>query len=358
MAASERERHTEGQQFAVLHQTKELLVVDKPPDVRMDGDYPITVEKWVQKEHAALCEGEGRKLRFCHQLDHATSGVLALAFTKQMAAQVAHCFERRIARKQYLALVHGHPPLRKVFTFNSPVADDPSDPAKFKMCIGRLKESEPGSPDAKRRQSEAPQGTAAPDAPGAGEAAPAPAGELPVGRAACTHCVAVQHGAVRSAAGNIPCSLAVLAPATGRRHQLRVHCVEWGHPIVGDLCYHPADKDRDLPRMMLHAWRLELPCDTRDTAELRHSENKAERKRMRKEKQQVQEPPRDVSADEVLAGVDELLGRPAGAEVTHPADGAKPRLLVRTDNRLRGFLLPADGAPAGAGPDAGAGGSG
>jgi len=29
----------------------------------------------------------------------------------------------------------------------------------------------------------------------------------------------------------------LLQPLTGRRHQLRVHCREWGHPIVGDCTY-------------------------------------------------------------------------------------------------------------------------
>jgi tRNA pseudouridine32 synthase/23S rRNA pseudouridine746 synthase len=47
-----------------------------------------------------------------------------------------------------------------------------------------------------------------------------------------------------------------LEPLTGRAHQLRVHCLSIGHPIVGDALYDPA---RPAPRLLLHATRLQLP---------------------------------------------------------------------------------------------------
>ena len=48
-----------------------------------------------------------------------------------------------------------------------------------------------------------------------------------------------------------------LEPLTGRTHQLRVHLMSIGHPIVGDQLYDaPFDA---APRLMLHATRLELP---------------------------------------------------------------------------------------------------
>lgn len=47
-----------------------------------------------------------------------------------------------------------------------------------------------------------------------------------------------------------------LQPLTGRAHQLRVHCLALGHPIVGDAIYDPA---RPAPRLLLHACQLELP---------------------------------------------------------------------------------------------------
>eukprot|EP00755_Sulcionema_specki_P036447 Sspe_Gene.106946::Locus_85022_Transcript_4_4_Confidence_0.556_Length_502::g.106946::m.106946 len=131
-----RERYTATQRFEELYRTAELLVLDKPPDVRMDGDFPVTVEKYVQKAYPAMVEGPNRKVRFCHQLDYATSGVLCLAMTKILAARITHCFERRTTSKSYLALVHGHAQKGVVHSFDSPIAEDPTDPSGFRMCVG------------------------------------------------------------------------------------------------------------------------------------------------------------------------------------------------------------------------------
>ena len=43
-----------------------------------------------------------------------------------------------------------------------------------------------------------------------------------------------------------------LFPKTGRSHQLRVHCMEIGHPILGDPFY-ASGPARDHPRLMLHS---------------------------------------------------------------------------------------------------------
>jgi hypothetical protein len=53
-----------------------------------------------------------------------------------------------------------------------------------------------------------------------------------------------------------PVTKLILRPSTGRRHQLRLHCVCLGHPIVGDLAY---TGDACSPRLMLHAWVLRMP---------------------------------------------------------------------------------------------------
>jgi tRNA pseudouridine32 synthase/23S rRNA pseudouridine746 synthase len=47
-----------------------------------------------------------------------------------------------------------------------------------------------------------------------------------------------------------------LEPLTGRTHQLRVHLLAIGHPIVGDALYAPATI---APRLMLHACLLAVP---------------------------------------------------------------------------------------------------
>jgi tRNA pseudouridine32 synthase/23S rRNA pseudouridine746 synthase len=44
-----------------------------------------------------------------------------------------------------------------------------------------------------------------------------------------------------------------LEPVTGRSHQLRVHMMHIGHPIMGDKLYHPDSARFHLKRMALHA---------------------------------------------------------------------------------------------------------
>lgn len=47
-----------------------------------------------------------------------------------------------------------------------------------------------------------------------------------------------------------------LEPLTGRSHQLRVHCLALGHPILGDPLYADAPSRAMSPRLCLHATAL------------------------------------------------------------------------------------------------------
>lgn len=49
-----------------------------------------------------------------------------------------------------------------------------------------------------------------------------------------------------------------LAPITGRSHQLRVHLLAIGHPILGDMLYAPAAAAARSNRLLLHACELEF----------------------------------------------------------------------------------------------------
>lgn len=49
-----------------------------------------------------------------------------------------------------------------------------------------------------------------------------------------------------------------LFPITGRSHQLRVHCLGIGHPILGDQLYHLEQSHLQAPRLMLHAEQISL----------------------------------------------------------------------------------------------------
>jgi len=55
-------------------------------------------------------------------------------------------------------------------------------------------------------------------------------------------------------------TLVKLYPYTGRTHQLRVHLSSIGHPIIGDYNYEVPFTDHE--RMMLHAWKINMPLDT------------------------------------------------------------------------------------------------
>lgn len=48
----------------------------------------------------------------------------------------------------------------------------------------------------------------------------------------------------------------LLTPVTGRTHQLRVHMLSLGHPILGDRLYAEGEALAASARLMLHAWQL------------------------------------------------------------------------------------------------------
>lgn len=54
----------------------------------------------------------------------------------------------------------------------------------------------------------------------------------------------------------------ILQPITGRSHQLRVHCQQIGHPIIGDQLYAPAALRSLSSRLLLHAERLQITHPT------------------------------------------------------------------------------------------------
>ena len=54
------------------------------------------------------------------------------------------------------------------------------------------------------------------------------------------------------------CTRVELEPVTGRSHQLRVHLLALGHPILGDALYAPDAVQARSPRLLLHATALRL----------------------------------------------------------------------------------------------------
>lgn len=102
-------------QFRSLYEDADFLAVNKPSDVRMDGDFEITAEKLVRERfpiHESPLNPDAQSddicYRHCHRLDYATSGVLLYAKNKSAASVAALCFEDRHTQKEYLAIVFGH----------------------------------------------------------------------------------------------------------------------------------------------------------------------------------------------------------------------------------------------------------
>eukprot|EP00937_MAST-01D_sp_MAST-1D-sp2_P005480 g5480.t1 len=121
---------SEAPDVRVLHLCRSFVVVDKPPDMRIDGDaFDVTLEKVLQRQlardadYARPTPGTGAgeaapgagppappRLRFVHRLDFATSGVICLALDRAAAGMGARLFRERRVRKEYVAMVWGTMP--------------------------------------------------------------------------------------------------------------------------------------------------------------------------------------------------------------------------------------------------------
>ena len=197
----------------ILHEDDDLVVVDKPPGVAV---HPASTCQTVNLLHRLelhyVDAGVTAEPSIVHRLDRNTSGVLAYAKRRELVAFYTGQFERRTVDKRYLALVHGVAP--EQLLIETPLVVEDERPVK------------PG-PDGKPSKTELSR--------------------------------------VEQREGDHPLSLVELRPATGRKHQLRVHLADAGYPIVFDDLY---GRVADLPRwpsrarVMLHAAELQL--DHRD----------------------------------------------------------------------------------------------
>lgn len=151
-----------------------------------------------------------------HRLDVGTSGLVLLARDREAHAALAKAISEGFARKTYLALVWGRPKPREG-TWDWALGPDRSDRRRMRA-----------DPDGKPSSSQY--------------------------RTLATHPLV---------------SFLELHPETGRTHQLRVHCLQAGHLIVGDDLY-GGDRERGVRdealrrhlqpgRPLLHAWSLHLP---------------------------------------------------------------------------------------------------
>jgi RluA family pseudouridine synthase len=195
----------------VLLEGAGLLAVDKPAGMlvipgRGEGGGPSLRE--------VLEERLGRKVYVVHRLDRDTSGVVLFALEPERHRALSMAFESGRVRKRYLALVEGRMEAPRL-------VEAALVPArKGRMRVARA--GEEGKPSRTRVRP-----------------------------------VEVFAGA----------SLVEAEPLTGRTHQIRVHLLSVGHPLLVDHQYGRAEplKTREpdgevlLARTPLHAARLEWP---------------------------------------------------------------------------------------------------
>lgn len=194
----------------VLWEDDEIIILNKPAGLAVQGG--TKTMRHLDRLLGAWGEGE-RRPRLVHRLDRDTSGALALGKTPAAAAFLARAFAERAPRKTYWAIVAGVP-----------------EAARGTIDIALIKT---GAEDRERMN------------PAAGD---------PRGQTAITDYVVL-------AAIDRRAAWLALRPVTGRTHQLRVHLLSIGNPILGDPKYNTADS-RALSgslKLQLHARRLSLP---------------------------------------------------------------------------------------------------
>jgi len=184
----------------IIHEDNALIVINKPSGL-------LSVPGKTEPDCA-----EARIRRYCpatllvHRLDLPTSGIMIFAKTAPVQRHLGLQFEKRMTRKTYIARVWGEV-MPDSGTVNLPLtADWPNRPRQ-------MVNHERGKPSVTDWE-----------------------------------VLSRKNGITRLA----------LFPQSGRSHQLRVHCLELGHPILGDRIYAHKDAFEAAKRLQLHAHSLSI----------------------------------------------------------------------------------------------------
>ncbi len=184
----------------IIHEDEAFLIVNKPADLLSVPGKAL--------EHADCLETRLRDeypdVLLVHRLDMATSGLMVFARNKDAQRHLGMQFEKRMTRKVYEACVWGDVE-GDSGEIDLPLTCDWPNKPKQMVCYER------GKPSQTRWQ-----------------------------------VLARDAGITRMA----------LFPHTGRTHQLRVHMLELGHPILGDRFYSTGEAFAAADRMLLHAREL------------------------------------------------------------------------------------------------------
>ena len=191
---------TVGTGLRVRHADAMLVVLDKPSGLLSVPAKPPGPQDCLEARVRAAFPGA----LLVHRLDRDTSGVMVFARNALAQRHLNWQFERRQVRKGYVARVLGHPAADSGRIDLPLICDWPNRPRQM-VCHLR-------------------------------------------GKPAITdwRVLAREAGATRLA----------LSPLTGRSHQLRVHLLALGHPILGDPFYGQPEAQAAADRLQLHAESL------------------------------------------------------------------------------------------------------
>mmetsp|Transcript_8268 Transcript_8268/g.27838 ORF Transcript_8268/g.27838 Transcript_8268/m.27838 type:complete len:220 (-) Transcript_8268:547-1206(-) len=115
----------------IIFRDQNFLVINKPYDVRMDGEHEVTVEKLAAQilledkandREGGQGEEAAKTIRFPHRLDFATSGVLCIGLSRRATGAAGKLFESRSACKEYLAICYGRV-AREGMKIDKPIAN-------------------------------------------------------------------------------------------------------------------------------------------------------------------------------------------------------------------------------------------
>ena len=195
----------------ILYENNELIVIDKPAGMAVQGG--TGQRRHVDGLSSVLVAGNEPPPKLVHRLDKDTSGVLLLAKSAKAARRLGREFKMGKVRKTYWAVVVGVPALAAGIIENGLEKRAVAGGERVIVVSNR------GRPARTRYK------------------------------------ILDQSGSLAT--------LLALYPETGRTHQLRVHCLGLGTPILGDGKYGGRKSFLpDLPaarRLHLHARSMELP---------------------------------------------------------------------------------------------------
>ncbi|MEX8518920.1 MAG: RluA family pseudouridine synthase [Leptothrix sp. (in: b-proteobacteria)] len=191
----------------ILHVDDSLIVVDKPAELLSVPGRGEHLQDCVVSRVQAMYPDA----LIVHRLDMSTSGLLVLARGALAQRTLSIAFAERRVAKRYQAVVAGRP-VQEAGSIDLPLRCDwPNRPRQMV--------------------------------------------DHELGKASLTHWRALGPWS----GADIEATRVELEPVTGRSHQLRVHLLALGHPILGDNLYAPPDALAAAPRLLLHACELRLP---------------------------------------------------------------------------------------------------